>query len=76
MVSDLLNDSGNLFSWQLDKSMYNLHNKDFMSWIGLIESIPQLWKKEIKLFVLHSAEGYSPCSLRREPFLPNLTVKH
>ena len=46
-----------------------------MYWIGLIESIPQRWKKEIKLFVLHSAEGYCPCSLRREPFLPNLTVK-
>ena len=46
-----------------------------MPWIGLIQSIPQMSKKEIKLFVLHSAEGYSPCSLRREPFLPNLTVK-
>ena len=46
-----------------------------MSWIGLIESITQKWKKEIKLFVLHSAEGYNPCSLRREPFPPNLTVK-
>ena len=46
-----------------------------MSWIGLIESIPQRFKKEMKLFALHSAEGYSPCSLRREPFLPNLTVK-
>ena len=46
-----------------------------MSWIGLIESIPQKRKKEIKLFVLHSTEGYNPCSLRKEPFLPKLTVK-
>ena len=74
-VSDILNDSGNLLSWQLGKSKYNLHNKDFMSWIGLVESIPQPWKREIKLFALQSDEGYSPRSLRREPFLPNLTVK-
>ena len=57
-VSDILNDSCNLLSWQLGKSKYNLDNKDFMYWIGLIESIPQKWKKEIELFVLHSAEGY------------------
>ena len=62
-------------SWQSGKSKYNLDNKDFMSWIGLIESIPQKWKKEMKLLVLYSDEGYNPCSLRREPFLPNLTVK-
>ena len=74
-VSDILNESGNLMSWQSDKSKYNLDNKDFMSWIGLIESIPQKWKKEMKLLVLYFAEGYNPCSLRREPFLPNLTVK-
>ena len=29
----------------------------------------------MKLFVVSSAEGCNPCSLRREPFLPNLTVK-
>ena len=29
----------------------------------------------MKLLVLYSDEGYNPCSLRREPFLPNLTVK-
>ena len=74
-VSGILNESGNLLSWQSGKSKYDLDNKDFMSWIGLIESIPQKWKKEIKLFVLHSAEGYNPCSLRREPFLPNLSVE-
>ena len=74
-VSDILNESGNLMSWQLGKSKYNLDNKAFMSWIGLIESIPQKWKKEMKLLVLYSDEGYNPCSLRREPFLPNLTVK-
>ena len=73
-VSDILNDSSNLLSWQLSKSKYNLDNKDFMSRIELIESTSQRWKKEIKLFVLHSAEGYSPCNLRREPFLTNLTV--
>ena len=71
-VSDILNESGNLMSWQSGKSKYNLDNKDFMSWIGLIESIPQKWKKEMKLY---TDEGYNPCSLRREPFLPNLTVK-
>ena len=71
-VSDILNESGNLMSWQSGKSKYNL---DFMSWIGLIESIPQKWKKEMKLLVLYSDEGYNPCSLKREPFLPNLTVE-
>ena len=45
-VSDILNESGNLMSWQSGKSKYNLDNKDFMSWIGLIESIPQKWKKK------------------------------
>ena len=49
-VSDILNDSGNLLYWQLGKSKYNLDDKDFTSWIELIESIPQMWKKEIKLF--------------------------
>ena len=29
----------------------------------------------MKLLVLYSDESYNPCSLRREPFLPNLTVK-
>ena len=29
----------------------------------------------MRLFVLYSAEGYNLCSLRREPFLLNLTVK-
>ena len=67
-VSDILNESGNLMSWQSGKSKYNLDNKDFMSWIGLIKSIPQKWKKEMKLLVLYSDEGYNPCSLRREPF--------
>ena len=47
-VSDILNDFGNLLSRQLAKSMYNLDNKDFLSSIGLIESIPQMWKKDIK----------------------------
>ena len=74
-VSDILNESGNLMSWQSDKPKYNLDNKDFMSWKGLIESIPQKWKKEMKLLGLYSNEGYNPCSLRREPFLTNLTVK-
>ena len=45
-VSDILNESGNLLSWQSGKSKYNLDNKDFMSWIGLIESIPQKWKRK------------------------------
>ena len=62
-------------SWHLGKSKYNLDNKDFISWIGLIESIPQMWKREIKLLSLHSAEICSPCSLSREHFLPDLTVK-
>ena len=74
-VSDILNDTGNFLSWHLGKSKYNLDNKDFISWIGLIESIPQMWKREIKLFFLHSAESCSPCSLRREHFLEDLTVK-
>ena len=74
-VTDILNESGNFLTWQSGKSKYNLDNKDFMSWIGLIESIPQKPKKEMKLFVLYSAEGYNLCSLRREPFPPNLTVK-
>ena len=74
-VSDILNESGNLMSWQSGKSKYNLDNKDFMSWIGLIESIPQKWKQEMKLLVLYSDDGYNPCNLTREPFLPNLTVK-
>ena len=47
-VSDIVIDSGNLLSWQLGKSKDNLDNKDFMSWIGLIESIPQRWKKEVR----------------------------
>ena len=64
-VGNILNDSGNLLSWQVGKSNYNLNNNHFMSWVGLIESIPGGWQKEIKLFVLHSAEGYSPRSLRR-----------
>ena len=46
----ILNDSGNLLSWQLGKPKYNLDNKDFISWIRLIESIPQMWEREIKLF--------------------------
>ena len=43
-VSDILNESGNLMSWQSGKSKYNLDNKDFMSWIGLIESITKMEK--------------------------------
>ena len=74
-IGNRVNESGNLMSWQSGKSKYNLDNKDFMSWIGLIESFPQKWKRERKLLVLYSDEGYNPCSLRREPFLPNLTVK-
>ena len=72
-VGGILNDSGSLLSWQLGKSKYNLDNKDFPCWIGLSQS-HIIGKKEIKLFVPHSAEGYNPCTLRREPFLPNLTV--
>ena len=74
-VRDILNDAGNFLSWHLGKSKYNLDNKDFISWIGLIESIPQMWKREIKLFSLHLAESCSSCSLSREHFLPDLTVK-
>ena len=68
-VSDILNDTGNFLSWHLGKSKCNLDNKDFISWIGLIESIPQMWKREIKLVFLHSAERCGPCSPRREHFL-------
>ena len=32
-------------------------------------------KNEIKHYFVHSPEGHNPCSLRREPFLPDLTVK-
>ena len=32
-------------------------------------------KVEMKLLVSYSDEGYNPCSLRRGPFLPKLTVK-
>ena len=67
-VSDILNDTGNFLSWHLGKSKFNLDEKDFISWTGLIESM------EIKLF-LHSSESCSPCGLRREHFLPDLTVK-
>ena len=59
----------------MGKSKYNLDNKNFISWIGLIESIPQMWKREIKLFFLRSAESWTPYSLRREYFLLDLTVK-
>ena len=38
-VRDILNDADNFLHWQLGKSKYNL---DFISWIGLIESIPQM----------------------------------
>ena len=55
-VRHILNDAGNFLSWHLGESKYNLDNKDFISWIGLIQSIPQMWKREIKLFSLHSAE--------------------
>ena len=41
-VSDILNDTGKFLSWHLGKSKYNLDNKDFICWIGLIESIPQM----------------------------------
>ena len=41
-VRDILNDAGNFLSWHLCTSKYNLDNKDFISWIGLIESIPQM----------------------------------
>ena len=64
-VSDILNDSGNLLSWQSGKSKYNLDNKDFMSWIGLIESIPQKWKKEIKLFDILQQPKSIECDLQK-----------
>ena len=51
-VIDILNDTDNFLSWHLGKSKYNLDNKDFISWIGLIESIPQMRKREIIFFYI------------------------
>ena len=49
-IRDILNDASNFLFWHLGKSKYNLDNKDFISWIGLIESISQMWKRGNKTF--------------------------
>ena len=63
-VSDLLYNSGNLLSWQLGKSEHNLDNKD-LDRINRVNSTKA--EKGNKTFF----STFCPCSLRREPFLPD-----
>ena len=48
-VRDLLTESGSSSTWQMAKQKYNLNDGHFIDWLGIINSIPNDWKSQIKL---------------------------
>ena len=56
-------------NWQAARFKFDLHDKDFMVWLSLLESIPFNWKREIEA----TDEDIGPAHYGNA--LPIMTVK-
>ena len=43
-----MDEHGKLFTWCLAKEKYGLQNQNFLSWLSVIETVPQKWKQQIR----------------------------
>ena len=57
-------------NWQAARSKFDLHDKDFMTWMNLIKSMPVNWKREIEA----TEENTGPAHYSNA--LPIMTVKN
>ena len=46
-VSDILDDKGNLKTWENIKIQYKISKNSYFKWIQLTQAIPRSWKKEL-----------------------------
>ena len=58
-IHDLLDDNGQLEKWNFISNKFGSHPCDFLTWYGLINSIPKDWKIQVKedQFVQENPEG-------------------
>ena len=43
-IFDIMDENGIILKWQEAKQRYDLNISSYLSWLGLIKSIPTAWK--------------------------------
>ena len=49
LVTDLFDDNGDVAPWEDFKKHHNIHDKMYFKWVQIIKSIPEGWRKIIKI---------------------------
>ena len=47
-IIDITDENGILFKWEKAKQKYDLNISSYLSWLGLIKSIPTAWKFNLR----------------------------
>ena len=47
-IIDIMDENGILLKWAKAKQKYDLNISSYLSWLGLIKSIPTAWKFNLK----------------------------
>ena len=47
-ISDIMDEKGSILKWQEAKQKYDLNISSYLSWIGLVKSIPTAWKFNLR----------------------------
>ena len=47
-IIDIMDEKGILLKWAKVKQKYNLNISSYLSWLGLIKSIPTAWKFNLR----------------------------
>ena len=47
-IRDIVDEHGKFLTWCLTKEKYGLQNQHFLSWLSVIETVPQKWKQQIR----------------------------
>ena len=47
-IIDIMDENGNLLEWEKAKQKYDFNMFSHLSWLGLIKSIPAVWKSNLR----------------------------
>ena len=47
-IIDIMDENGILLKWEKAKQKYDLNISSYLSWLGLIKSIPTAWKFSLR----------------------------
>ena len=47
-IIDVMDENGNLLKWEKAKHKYDFNMFSYLSWLGVIKSIPAVWKSNLR----------------------------